>query len=63
MAICLGKNFSFGVLCVSFVNVYQTVCVLLYRFGFEGRTWDLIVLIRDHCLTIQAVQTFYFVQP
>ena len=60
MTICLGKNFSFGVLCVSFVNVYQTVCVLLYRFGFKGRMWDLIVLIRDHCLTIQA---FYFVQP
>ena len=25
----LGKSNSFGLLCMSFVNVYQTVCALL----------------------------------
>ena len=28
MDTCLGKSCSFGLLCVSFVNVYQSVCVL-----------------------------------
>ena len=29
MTTCLGKSYSFGLLCVSFVNVYQFVCELL----------------------------------
>ena len=29
MTACLGKSCSFGLPCVSFVNVYQFVCVLL----------------------------------
>ena len=33
MATCLGKSCSFGLLCMSFVNVYHFVCVLL-RMGF-----------------------------
>ena len=30
-------------LCVSFVDVYQFVCVLLSPFVFEGGMWDLII--------------------
>ena len=34
---CLGNSSSRGLLCVSFVKVYQFVCVLLSPFGFgEG---------------------------
>ena len=51
MATCLGKSCLFGLLCVSFVNVYPSVCVFLSLFGFEGGMWDLIVLITDHCLS------------
>ena len=29
MTTCLGKNCSFGLLCVSFVNVYLFLCELL----------------------------------
>ena len=29
MATCFGKSCSFGLLCVSFENVYEFVCVLL----------------------------------
>ena len=29
MTTCLGKGCSFDLLCVSFVNVYQFVCVFL----------------------------------
>ena len=42
---------SFGLLCVSFVNVYQFVCVLLSLFGFEGGMLDLIVFVPGHCLS------------
>ena len=31
MATCLGKSCSFGLLCVSFLNVYEFVCVPLSR--------------------------------
>ena len=43
MTTCLGKSCSFGLPCVSFVNVYPCVCVCLcvcvcasFPFGFEG---------------------------
>ena len=54
MIICLGKRCSFGLLCVSFVIVYQSVCASL-PFCFEGGMWDLIVVIPDHCLSIYFV--------
>ena len=53
MTTCVGKTFSFGLLCVSFVNVYQFLCVSYFsRFGFEGEMWDMIVWILDHCLSV-----------
>ena len=56
MTTCLGKSCSFGLQCVSFVNVYQfCVCVLLSPFGFEGVIWDWIVFIPGHCLSIYFV--------
>ena len=33
---CFGKSCLFGLLCVSFVNVYQFVCLLFFSYGFEG---------------------------
>ena len=32
MTACLGKSCSFGLLCVSFVNVYQFVCFFPFKF-------------------------------
>ena len=46
MTTCLRKSCSFGLLCMSSVNIYRFVCVFL--FGFEGVRWDLIVFIPDH---------------
>ena len=54
MTNCLGKSCLFGFLRVSFVIVFQSVCVL-FPFGFEGGMWDLSVLIPDHCLSIYFV--------
>ena len=39
MTICLGKSCSFGLLCVFFVNVYQSLC-LFFPFGVEVGMWD-----------------------
>ena len=50
MTTCLAKSCSFGLLCVSFVNVYQILCASSYPFGIEGGIWDVIVLIPAHCL-------------
>ena len=52
MTTCSGKSCSFGLLCVSFVNVYQILCASFFPFGTEGGMWDVIVLVPDHCLSI-----------
>ena len=61
MTTCVGKSCSFGLLRVLFVNCCQFFRKLLsvsvfsyFPFGFEGRMWDLIVSVPDHCLS------FYF---
>ena len=46
MTTCLGKSCSFDLPRVPFVNCYQS-----FLFGFEGRMWDLIVSVADHCLS------------
>ena len=50
MTTYFGKSCSFGLLCVSLVNVYQRVCPS-FPFGFDGWMWDLIVSVPDHCLS------------
>ena len=53
MTTCLGKSCSFGLLSVSFANIYQFLCVSFFPFWFCG--WEVIVLIPDHCLSIYFV--------
>ena len=52
----LGKRCSFGLLCVSFVNVYQFVCALLSHLVSRVGL-DLIVFIPDYCLSIYFTAT------
>ena len=52
MTSCLGKSCSFGLLCLCFMGVCQILYVSFFPFGAEGRMWDVIVLIPDHCLSI-----------
>ena len=56
MITCLGKSCSFGLPRVPFVNCCQFIIYVFsyFPFGFEGRMWDLIVSVPDHCLS------FYF---
>ena len=39
-------------LCKKMLSIYVFSC---FPFGFEGRMWDLIVSVPDHCLS------FYFI--
>ena len=54
MTTYLGKSCSFGLPRVPFVNCRQFMYLVISPFGFEGRMWDLIVSVPDHCLS------FYF---
>ena len=54
MTTCLGKNCSFGLPHVPFVNCCQFIYLVISLFGFEGMMWDLILSVPDHCLS------FYF---
>ena len=44
MTTCLGKS------CHSFTARAFRKLLSIYVFGFEGRIWDLIVSVSDHCL-------------
>ena len=52
MTTCLGKSCSFGLLCVSYVNVYRFFVCPPFPFGIEGGMWHVIVSILDHCPSI-----------
>ena len=54
MTTYLGKSCSIGLPRVSFAN-YEIYVFSYFPFGFEGRMWDLIVSVPDHCLS------FYFI--
>ena len=56
MTTYLGKSCSFCLPRVPFVNCRQFMYLVVSLFGFEGRIWDLIVSVPDHCLS------FYFVK-
>ena len=51
MTTYLGKSCLFGLPRVSFVHCCQFVVFSYFPFGFEGRMWDLIVSVPDHCLS------------
>ena len=53
MTTCLGKSCSFSLPRVPFVNC-QVMYLVVSLLVFEGRMWDLIVSVPDHCLS------FYF---
>ena len=54
MTTYLGKSCSFCLPRVPFVNCRQFMYLVISLFGFEGRIWDPIVSVPDHCLS------FYF---
>ena len=51
MTTYLGKSCSFGFPRVPFVDCRQFMYLVISPLGFEGRMWDLIVSVPDHCLS------------
>ena len=51
MTTYLGKSCSFCLPRVPFVNCRQFMYLVISLLGFEGRIWDLIVSVPDHCLS------------
>ena len=51
MTTCLGKSCSFCLLPRAFRKLLSVYLFSYFPFGFEGRIWDLIVSVPDHCLS------------
>ena len=62
MTTYLGKSCSFCLPRVPFVNCCQFMYLVISLFGFEGRIWDLIVSVPDHCLSFYFGPHFDFYQ-
>ena len=54
MTTYLGKSCPFCLPRVPFSKLSSIYVFSYFPFGFEGRIWDLIVSVPDHCLS------FYF---
>ena len=61
MAAYLGKRCSFCLPRVPFVDCRQFMYLVISLFGFEGRIWDLIVSVPDHCLSFYITSSLFFV--
>ena len=51
MATCLGKSCLFGFTARAFRKLLAIYVFSYFPFCFEGRMWDLIVSVPDHCLS------------
>ena len=63
MTTYLGKSCSFGLPRVPFVNCGQFMYLVISLFGFEGRMWDLIVSVPDHCLSFYYINLCLVISP
>ena len=52
MTSCLGKSCSFGFTASAFRKLLSVYVFSYFPFGFEGRIWDLIVSVPDHCFIL-----------
>ena len=58
MTTYLGKSCSFGFPRVPFVNCRQFMYLVISLLVFEGRMWDLIVSVPDHCLSFYLEEKY-----
>ena len=59
MTTYLGKSCSFSLPRVPFVKCGQFMYFSYFPFDFEGRMWDLIVSVPDHCLSFYFSSVLY----
>ena len=58
MAACLGGGCLFGLPRVPFAGCCRFNVFGSFPFGFDGRIWDLIVSVPDHCLSNLSLLIF-----
>ena len=51
MTTCFGKSCSFCFSASAFRKLSSIYVFSYFPFGFEGRIWDLIVSVPEHCLS------------
>ena len=49
-----GKELFFRITFRKLLSIYVFIS---YPFGFEGRIWDLIVSVPDHCLSVYFLES------
>ena len=54
MTTYLGKSCSFLFAASAFRKLSSIYVFSYFPFGFEGRIWDLIVSVPDHCLSFYS---------
>ena len=55
----LGKSCSFGLPASAFRKLPSIYVFSYFPFGFEGRMWDLIVSVPDHCLSVHFSNKYH----
>ena len=63
MNTCLGKSCFIWFTASAFRKLLLIYVFRYFPFGFEGRMWELIVSVPDHCLFFYFAKNFYFIYP
>ena len=58
-----GKELFIQFTASAFCKLLSVYVFIYFPFGFEGRMWDLIVSVPDHCLSFHYVQWKAFKSP
>ena len=59
MTTCLGKELFIWFIASAFRKLLSVYVFSYFPFGFEGRIWDLIVSVPDHCVSFYLTQLRY----
>ena len=61
MTTCLGKELFIRFTARAFRKLLSAYVFSYFPFGFEGRIWDLILSVPDHCLSFYftLIQSFH----
>ena len=63
MTTCLGKELFIRLTARAFRKLLSIFVFSFSPFGFEGKKWDLIISVPDHCLSFYFVIEKYVCYP
>ena len=62
MTTCLGKKLFIRFTARAFRQLLSIYVFSQFPFGFEGKMWDLIASVPDHCLSFYFAVCIYFLR-